>query len=247
MSASAPSSTGRERLHVYLARNGVASRRESERLIAAGRVRVNGEVVATRGADLDPVRDQVEIDGNPLAASPSHVYIALHKPSGVVSSARDQSGRRVVTDLVKTSTRVFPVGRLDADSEGLLLLTNDGDFALRLTHPRFQVEKEYTALVQGVPSGEVLARLESGVLLDGELTAPASARLLEVVGGRSWVSVVLREGKKRQVRRMLAAVGHQVRRLVRIRIGSVRLGDLPPGASRPLTRAEIASLRRTTV
>ena len=171
------------------------------------------------------------------------MYLALYKPAGVVSSARDPGGRPVVADLVPVSVRVFPVGRLDVDSEGLLLLTNDGAFALRLTHPRYQVDKEYHALVSGTPSRETLAQLASGVQLDDGWTAPARAHVLEVVGGRTWVSVVLREGKKRQVRRMFAVLGHQVRRLIRTRIDTVRLGDLAPGASRQLTRAEVSKLR----
>ncbi len=237
---------GRERLQVYLARRGIASRRAAEQLISAGRVEVNGRVVTRLGTTVDPARDQVRVDGRPVGRAERLVYYALHKPPGVVSAARDPRGRPTVTQLVPAAERIFPVGRLDADSEGLLLLTNDGPLALRLTHPRYQLEKEYHALVDGVPSPEALRRLAAGVLLDDGLTAPAAARLLRVVDGRAWVAVVLREGRKRQVRRMLATVGHQVRRLIRVRVGPIVLGDLPPGAARPLSPREVAALRRAS-
>lgn len=231
------------RLQVFLARRGVASRRAAERLIEAGRVQVNGQTVLAAGTSVDPRHDVVTVDGEPIGVARRLVYYAVHKPPGVVSTARDPSGRPAVTDLVPGEERVYPVGRLDADSEGLVILTNDGDLALHLMHPRYEVEKEYHALVQGVPGEDALALLARGIILDGAPTAPARVSLLEIAGGRSWLSVEIREGRRRQVRRMLAAVGHQVRRLIRVRIGNVRLGNLPVGASRPLSRSEVVGLK----
>jgi 23S rRNA pseudouridine2605 synthase len=215
-------------------------------MIAAGRVEVNGRLVDTQGVLVDPRRDEIRVDGRVVGQETERVYYALHKPVGVVSAAYDPSGRPVVTDLVPDEVRVYPVGRLDADSEGLILLTNDGELALRLTHPRFEIEKEYHALVDGVPGPAALEQLRRGVILDDGWTLPAQASVLGTRPGRSWLRVVLREGRKRQVRRMLAAVGHQVRRLVRVRIGDVELGDLPPGAWRPLTGREVAVLWGTS-
>ncbi len=237
-----------ERLQKFLARAGVASRRHAEELIRAGRVRVNGQPVTHLGTKINPAIDEIQVDGRPVRPSDASVYLALHKPAGVVSTASDPQGRQTVLDLLPATLRakrVFPVGRLDLDSEGLLLLTNDGSFALRLTHPRYEQEKEYHALVQGQPSPDALTSLRRGLLLPGETrpTAPAQARLLRALGdGTSWLSVTLHEGRKRQVRRMFAAVGHPVLRLIRVRVGPLRLGDLPPGHWRPLSAAEVRTL-----
>src|SRR5438874_9271454 len=159
----------------------------------AGRVAVNGELATRPGTTVDPLRDRVTLDGADIGPPQRLRYYAAYKPPGLVSTARDPGGRPTVAELVRVPERLYPVGRLDADSEGLLLLTNDGDLALRLTHPRFELEKEYHVLVNGIPSPEALRQLERGVALDGRLSAPARARLLEVVGGRSWLAVVLRE------------------------------------------------------
>jgi 23S rRNA pseudouridine2605 synthase len=232
-------------LQKVLARAGFGSRRASETLIEAGRVTVNGEV-AILGRRIDPSTDRVEVDGIPVAVRDDVVYYLLNKPRKVVTTARDPEGRSTVLDLVPLEPRVFPVGRLDYDTEGLLILTNDGDLAHRLTHPSRGVEKEYLVEVDGVPSRGALRRLREGVELDDGLTAPAGARLSESRGGTAAVELVIHEGRNRQVRRMLEAVGHPVRRLVRTRIGPVADRGLVPGAWRPLTRAEVRGLYEAT-
>lgn len=233
----------RERLQKYLARCGVASRRASEGLIAEGRVRVNGSVTAAPGTTVDPAADRVEVDGRVVRPPADHTYVMLNKPIGVVSTASDPRGRRTVVDLVPSDARLYPVGRLDYDSEGLLLLTDDGDLALRLTHPRHEAEKEYRALLQGDLRDDVLAQLGRGVILDGKRTARARFARLDAHPDGTWVRVVLHEGRNRQIRRMVEAVGLEVVRLVRVRVGSLWLGDLAPGMWRRLTPAEVAALR----
>jgi 23S rRNA pseudouridine2605 synthase len=225
------------RLNSYLARAGVASRRRADELIKAGRVRVNGE----RG-ELNSVvgsRDVVEVDGERVVAQPL-VYVLLHKPAGVVTTASDPHGRPTVVGLVEHDARVVPVGRLDADTTGALLLTNDGPLAHRLAHPRYGVAKVYEAEVEGAPGAEALAALRDGVELDDGRTAPAEARLL----GEGLVELTLHEGRKHQVKRMLEAVGHPVRRLHRSRYAGLGVADLEPGAWRELARDEVATLRR---
>jgi pseudouridine synthase len=216
-----------------------------------GRVSVNGEVVRALGTCVDPTRDEVTVNGRAIAAAGPHTYLALNKPRGYVSTVRDEQGRPTVRDLVRGHggttggvARVYPVGRLDVDTEGLLLLTDDGELTLHLTHPRYGVPKEYRALVPGVPNAAALARLRGGIDLEEGRTAPAEVELLSNDGERSWVRVVLKQGWKRQVRRMLAAVGHPVDRLARTRVGSVALRGLPVGKVRPLTSTEVMRLRR---
>ena len=226
-----------ERLQKVLARAGLASRRASEELIAEGRVRVNGEV-AELGRRIDPDADQVTIDGVPVPVAPGLVHYLLNKPPGVVTTASDPQGRPVVVDIVPAEPRVFPVGRLDADTEGLLILTNDGGFAHRLTHPSFGVAKEYLAEVEGTPGRAVLRTLREGVDLEDGRTAPARVSLVSP----GVLRLVISEGRNRQVRRMCEAVGHPVRRLVRTRIGPVADRRLPPGSWRPLTTGEVRSL-----
>jgi 23S rRNA pseudouridine2605 synthase len=233
-----------ERLQRVLAHAGVASRRTAEQLVLEGRVAVNGQIVRTLGVKVDAACDQLTVDGRPVALAAALVYLALNKPRGYVSTLHDERGRRTVRDLLDTPSRVYPVGRLDADSEGLLLFTNDGKLALHLTHPRYGVPKEYRALVQGLPDSGALARLRDGIDLEEGRTAPARVTVISTDRGRSWVSVELKQGWKRQVRRMLEAVGHPVERLIRTRVGSVVLGDLPRGAVRPLTAVEVETLRR---
>jgi 23S rRNA pseudouridine2605 synthase len=233
----------RERLQKYLARCGVASRRASEQIIVGGRVRVNGERADELGTTVDPDRDRIEVDGRRVQPPATRSYVALHKPIGVVSTASDPRGRRTVVDLVPGSARLFPVGRLDYDSEGLILLTDDGDLALHLTHPRHNVEREYRALLGGDVTDAILERLSSGIELDGKPTAPATFERLEMHPDGTWVRVVLHEGRNRQIRRMVEAVGLKVVRLVRVRVGSLRLGSLAPGDWRQLSTAEVAALR----
>ena len=226
-----------ERLQKVLARTGFGSRRTCEELIAEGRVTVNGEV-ADLGRRVDVERDRVEVDGAAVGVRAGRVYYLLNKPRGVVATAADTHGRPTVVDLVPGEPRVFPVGRLDADTEGLLLLTNDGELAHRLTHPSFGVEKEYLAEVVGTPSPAAVRRLREGVDLEDGRTAPARVAAVPPRGLR----IVIHEGRNRQVRRMCEAVGHRVVRLVRTRIGPLADRDLRPGEWRALSIAEVRSL-----
>ena len=227
------------RLNAYLARAGVASRRGAEELIRAGRVRVNGEV-AGLATFVEP-SDRVELDGRPLVPE-ELAYVLLHKPAGVVTTASDPHGRPTVVDLVDLAQRVVPVGRLDADTTGALLLTNDGPLAHRLAHPRYQVDKVYEAEVEGEPDDEALRRLAEGVELDDGVTAPAGVRRL----GRSRLELTLHEGRKHQVKRMCEAVGHPVKRLHRRAYAGLTLDGVAPGRWRELSEAEVAALRAPT-
>jgi 23S rRNA pseudouridine2605 synthase len=230
------------RLNKYIARAGVCSRRKADELIAGGSVKVNGAVVMTLGAHVEE-GDTVEIGGRALAPMSKPRYILLNKPKGYITTADDERGRPTVMELVSdVDARVFPVGRLDADTTGLLLLTNDGDFAYAVTHPAHEVWKTYRARVAGTLSKERLARLRHGVELDGRRTAPAEAVLVRQSAAGAVVDLKIREGRNRQVRRMFAAVGNKVLDLQRTAIGDVRLGGLKPGHWRKLTRAEIESL-----
>jgi 23S rRNA pseudouridine2605 synthase len=231
--------TSPERLQKILARAGFGSRRASEALIAAGRVRVNGEV-ATLGDRADPETDRIEVDGAVVGVRLGLVHYLLNKPAGVVTTASDPHGRPTVVELVPAEPRVFPVGRLDAETEGLLLLTNDGELAHQLTHPSFGVDKEYLAEVQGRPTRGALRRLREGVDLEDGPTAPAK---VSVVGERL-LRITIHEGRNRQVRRMCDAVGHPVRRLVRVRIGPIADRRLAPGEWRALEQDEVRALER---
>jgi 23S rRNA pseudouridine2605 synthase len=247
------------RLQKALSQAGVASRRASEELIREGRVQVNGQVVTAMGVQVDPDRDVIVVDGRRIDAQESRRYVKLYKPAGVLSVLNDDRGRPALSDLVSDAgaTRpagaalagLHPVGRLDLDSEGLLLLTNDGALTERLTHPRYEHPKEYVVLVDGAPKAEALRALRTGIELEDGKTAPAQVeRVAETAWGRpprgrSWLQIVLHEGRKRQIRRMCAAVGYPVRRLIRVRIASLELGDLAPGEVRPLTEAERRRLR----
>jgi 23S rRNA pseudouridine2605 synthase len=231
-----------ERIQRALARAGFGSRRSCEDLIAAGRVTVNG-TVATLGGRVDPETDRLTVDGVGVNLDPNVRYYALHKPRGVVTTMSDPQGRPDISGyLPSEGPRVFPVGRLDLESEGLLLLTNDGDLANRLLHPSYGVEKEYLAEVEGDATDRRLSRIRRGVDLDDGPAHAASIRLVAGSGGRAALRVVMTEGRKREVRRLLAAVGLPVTRLVRLRVGSVKLGQLPPGELRELTPEEIRSL-----
>jgi 23S rRNA pseudouridine2605 synthase len=229
-----------ERLQKTLARLGFGSRRVCEDLIEDGRVTVNGEV-AILGRRIDVEHDAVAVDGTPVGVRPDLVYYLLHKPAGVVTTAADTHGRATVVDLVPDEPRVFAVGRLDMDTEGLLLLTNDGELTQRLTHPSFGVEKEYLAHVEGKPTNAALVRLRKGVELDDGVTAPAKVALLDA----SLLRIVIHEGRNRQVRRMCEAVGHPVIRLVRTRIGPLTDTKLKAGEWRQLTNEEVLALSRS--
>jgi 23S rRNA pseudouridine2605 synthase len=226
------------RLAKYLATAGVASRRASEEIVRSGRVSVGGTVVTDPARDVGP-EDPVELDGKPLAPSRERVVYALHKPPGVVSTASDPQGRPTVVSLLPSDVRLYPVGRLDIDTTGLILLTNDGDFAHRMTHPRFEVEKTYRARVTDPPvRAEAVRALRDGVQLDDGPTGPAKVRRLMP----DVLEITIHEGRKRQVKRMLEAVGHRVRRLERTRFGPLGLGELRPGAYRRLGAAEVQAL-----
>lgn len=226
-----------ERLQKVLARAGVGSRRACEELIVAGRVTVNGELPVL-GRRIDPAVDLVELDGVPLPLQPGLVHYLLNKPTGVVSTVEDTHGRQTVVSLVPESPRVFPVGRLDMDSEGLLILTNDGGLAHRLTHPSFGVPKEYLVHVEGAPTPGEIARLRTGVDLEDGPTAPAQVAVV----APDLLRIAIHEGRNRQVRRMCEAVGHPVRRLVRTRIGPIADPTLRPGTFRLLSFDEVRSL-----
>ncbi len=235
-----------DRLQKVLAAAGVASRRECEQIILAGRVEVDHEVVTALGTRVDPTRQEIRVDGE-LLHKPKLVYFAVHKPVGVVSTSRDPAGRPRVTDMLPPNTpRVFCVGRLDISSEGLILMTNDGELANRLTHPRHGVEKIYHVQVAGQVERDVLAKLHQGVHL---AEGVAHAKHVQIKSRRTkstLLEMVLDEGRNREIRRLLARLGHKVQRLKRIAVGPVRLGDLPSGAVRQLDHKEIAALQRAT-
>jgi 23S rRNA pseudouridine2605 synthase len=242
-----------ERLNRFLARAGVASRRGADELIAAGSVLVNGERPPPSGVLVDPDKDIVTIDGRIVKPRTKHRYLMLNKPVGVITTAKDEAARTTVLDAVGeeglAGHRLFPVGRLDADTSGLLVLTDDGELAFRLTHPRYKVAKEYIAVVAGSPSASDLESMRTGVQLEDGKTQPAE---VEVVGfdpaagtGRTEVRVVIREGRHRQVRRMLQAVGHKVQSLRRIGFGPLKLGRLKVGDWRVLSEGEIEALHRS--
>ncbi|MBI2773674.1 MAG: rRNA pseudouridine synthase [Chloroflexi bacterium] len=237
--------TGAVRLQKVLADRGVASRRHAEEMIAAGRVKVDGAIVRELGTKVPPDA-RIHVDGALVAAAPAHRYVLLHKPAGIVSSARSERGRASVTDLVGADERLYPVGRLDADSEGLILLTNDGTWAERVLHPRYGHEREYDVRVSGPITDAAVARLERGVRLEEGVARAESVAVLarEADGGR--LRMVLRTGWKRQIRRMCDAVGLSVIRLTRVRIGPLSLGRLAAGRWRDLTPSEVRALASAT-
>ena len=237
------------RLQKILSGAGVASRRAAERLMAEGRVTVNGEVARELGTRADPEHDDIRVDGRAVRRDTRRVYLVLNKPRGYVTTRSDPEGRPTVLDLVPgRRDYVYPVGRLDYDSEGLLILTNDGDLAAALTHPSHEVAREYHARVRGIPDAHAIRRLARGVVLDGRKTAPAEVALIASAVGQhadqALLSITLHEGRTRQVRRMCEVVGHPVVRLRRVRFGPLAAPDLKPGMCRPLTASEVDALRR---
>jgi pseudouridine synthase len=240
-----------ERLQKILSQWGIASRRQAEQLILQGRVRLN-ETVATLGQTADPTVDRIEVDGQRLHASnrPDQLYLLLNKPVGVVSTCHDPHAPLTVLDLLPASLRstqgIHPIGRLDADSTGALLLTNDGDLTFQLTHPRHQIPKTYHVWVQGSPSAAVLQQWRHGVLLDHRNTLPAQIRVLATQSSQTGLEIVLREGRNRQIRRVAEQLGHPVVQLHRIAIGSIALDNLPLGQYRLLTQAEVQFLKTAT-
>jgi 23S rRNA pseudouridine2605 synthase len=238
--------TGTERLNRFLARSGVASRRAADGLIASGAVLVNGRRPPLAGMLVDPDRDQVTVDGKPVRARLDTAWFAVHKPEGVIVTASDPQGRPTLFDLLgeQSDRRLFAVGRLDFDSSGLILVTDDGRLANRLAHPRHAVPKAYLAVVRGIPAEADLRRLREGVELEDGRTRPAEVELLGSASGTSEVRIVITEGRNRQVRRMFEAVGHEVRRLRRVAFGPVQLGRLKAGGHRRLRPAEVEALRQ---
>ncbi len=234
---------GLQRLQKVLAAAGLGSRRQCEEYIVEGRVDVDGQTVTELGCKVDPTRQQIRVDGVVLP-QPRRAYYLVNKPAGVVSTSRDPSGRPRVIDLIRSDERLFTVGRLDRSSEGLILVTNDGELANRLTHPRYGVEKVYRVRVAGQPTPQALATLQRGVYLSDGVARVSSIRVRRKYKQSSDLEIVLREGRNREVRRLLARVGHKVLRLTRIAIGPLRLGDLPPGGYRKLTRSEVRELQR---
>lgn len=233
-----------ERLQKVLAAHGVASRRKCEEWILAGRVKVNGETITELGFKADPEKDQIEVDGKKIQGE-SLRYVLFHKPKGVITSVTDPQGRKVVTDFIKLKERIYPVGRLDYDTTGLLLLTNDGDLANKIAHPSFEIDKTYVATVRGIPGQKALDTLTTGVMLEDGITQPAKVELCSVdeKRGQAVVQLTIHEGRNRQVRRMCEAVGHPVIQLKRIQLGFLTLGNLLAGQYRELKPEEVDKLK----
>lgn len=233
-----------ERLQKVLAEYGIASRRKCEQLILEGKVKVNGILITELGTKVDKFCDEIELDGNKLISLDEKVYVLLNKPMGYITSVKDQFNRPVVTDLLKSlKIRIYPVGRLDYDTEGLLILTNDGNLAYRLTHPKHQVNKKYIALVSGVVQDEDVEKFKAGLFIDDYKTAPAILEILKKNKNTSLITVTIHEGKNRQVRKMCEAIGHEVIHLKRISMGNIILGELASGEYRFLNKEEITYLK----
>jgi len=234
------------RLQVVLARAGITSRRKAASLIESGRVSVNGKPVRERGFRVDTSKDTIEFDGNALPSPGKHYYYILNKPSGVISTVSDEKKRKSVLDCVKgPSRRLYPVGRLDRDTKGLILLTDDGELCYRLTHPRFGLERVYEARVKGVVDSKALQRIKKGIRVEGKNVSPEKITIRKAGSKFTVLSIVVKEGRKREVRRMFEAVGCEVRELVRTRFGPLKLSGLPEGGYRPLTKEEIIKLKRS--
>ncbi|KAF5063775.1 pseudouridine synthase [Anaerotignum sp.] len=234
-----------ERLQKFLAEAGVASRRKAEELIAAGKIKVNGKVVTELGTKIDPKKDEVlYLDKEVSKKEVEMVYIMLHKPEGYVTTAKEQFGRPGVMDLVRdVKERIFPVGRLDYDTSGLLLLTNDGDLTYKLTHPKHDVDKTYIAKLYGTPDDMDLQKFRRGVVIDGKQTKPAKMQILEKGERQSTVEIIIHEGRNRQVRKMCEVIKHPIAQLKRVATGELTMGDLPKGKYRHLTPKEIKYLK----
>ena len=238
----------KQRLQKILAHAGVASRREAEQWIVEGRVAVNGAVVRELGVRADPAKDSIKVDGKRVTLTVAPRYFALHKPPGVITTLDDPRRRPDLTQFLRkfgAKSRVYPVGRLDFNSAGLLLLTNDGELAQRLMHPRYGVNKVYHVKLSSCPTAEDWARLRKGIRLEDGVTAPARGRVLQKLKKNAWVEIELHEGQKREVRRMFLALGYFVEKLLRVRVGAVSLGRLAPGELRPLTHEEVVQLKQS--
>jgi len=233
-----------ERLQKILSEYGIASRRKAEELIKEGRITVNGQI-AHLGQKADPEKDYIKVDGKLLIKPEPKVYYAFYKPRKVITSLIDPQGRPTIKDFIKgIKFRVYPVGRLDFDSEGLLLITNDGELAYHVMHPSSEIEKTYLVKVDGIIEPETIEKLKKGIKIDGKLAIPVSVNLVRKLKANSWIKITLHEGRKRQIRKMLERVGHPVIRLIRIAIDGVKLEELKPGQYRSLTKEEIESLHK---
>ena len=236
-----------ERLQKYLAHAGIGSRRKCEELIQNGLVKVNGNIVNTLGIKIDPTKDTIKVRDKVVLQKEDKVYILLNKPEGYVTTVKDTHGRLTVIDLIKdVNARLYPVGRLDYDTEGLLLLTNDGQLAYGLTHPKHKVLKVYEALVKGIPDHIDLEKLEKGIILEDGITAPANIKVLEVYEPNSLIEISIHEGRNRQVRRMFEAINHPVLKLKRTQMGPLSLNNIAKGKYRNLSKAEIENLKKIT-
>jgi 23S rRNA pseudouridine2605 synthase len=234
-----------ERLQKVLAHAGVASRRSCEELILAGKVKVDGKLITDLGIKVDPEKSVIEVAGKPIPGKEQLIYILLYKPAGFLSTVHDPQKRRTVMDLIHgVRQRVYPVGRLDYDTSGLILLTNDGELANDLIHPSREVEKTYRALVKGIPTGKCLGELAKGIMLEDGKTAPAQVRVKKIINGNALVDITIHEGRNRQVRRMFQRVGNPVIRLKRIAFGPLKIGRMKPGEWRYLTDREVEILKR---
>ena len=232
-----------ERLHVAIARAGICSRREAEKRICQGRVTVNGKTIRELGTRVDPDCDEIQVNGRRIARPANRITLILNKPKAVVTTSDDPQQRKTVADLVQdVEQRLFPVGRLDYHTEGLLLMTNDGRLSHLLQHPRHGIEKTYQAKVKGIPGNEALERLRNGIVLKGRVTAPARVKRLSSTGNNAWLEIAIREGRNRQIRRMCTKIGHPVMKLKRIRYGPLSLGCLKSGSHRRLSAKEIEHL-----
>lgn len=233
-----------ERLQKVMSEFGVASRRKCEEMIARGKVKVNGCLITEPGCKVDKEKDIIEVDGKIVRSPETKLYILLNKPTGYITSVKDQFGRPTVLDLLKgVSVRVFPIGRLDYDTEGLIILTNDGELTYRITHPKHNIDKTYRALVRGRVGQEDIMAFDNGIAIENYMTSPARLEIIREIKGNSMVDITIHEGKNRQVRKMCSTIGHEVIRLKRIKIGDIGLGSLQTGQWRYLTKSEINYLK----
>jgi len=233
-----------ERLQKILAKAGISSRRTAEHLITKGHISINGKIIRTLGIKADIERDEIVVDGQPIKRYQPKIYLMLNKPQGFVTTLKDPKGRPTISHLIKDiGVRVFPVGRLDYDAEGLLVLTNDGALCYVLQHPKYKVLKTYHVKVKGIPSSFAITKLKKGIPLDGRMTLPAKIKKISETKRNAWLEIAITEGRRRQIKRMCQLVGYPVLRLKRVRFGSLRLGSLPPGAHRYLNSQEIQRLR----
>ncbi|KZL91128.1 pseudouridine synthase [Clostridium magnum] len=232
-----------ERLQKYMATCGVASRRKSEEIIQQGRVKVNGVVIKELGYKVDIEKDEVFVDNNKIKKEERKVYIALNKPEGYVCTVKDEKGRQTILDLVDVDERIYPIGRLDYDTSGLILLTNDGDVYNKIIHPREEKNKVYIALIKGIPSKKSIEQFEKGIDIGGYITAPSKIKVINTFTDASKVEIIIHEGKNRQIRRMCDAIGHPVLSLQRVQIGNIKLNKLSKGKWRFLNEKEIIDIR----